>query len=430
MEHFTLAKGVRRAAIAALLLLSLLPAQAAADSLVIATGYHDDVVETFTKAFKASHPGIAVETIHLSGPDAYAALTDEDSGADIYWGASPRNFAALAEADAFEPIRADRAVLPGHVGAQTLSDPEGRYEAFELAGYGFVIDEMALREKGTARPGNWHDFAKPAYAGHAAMPVPSSVGFAPLLYDTMLRARGWETGWAAIAEAGAEAELIVSGPDSVATVDAGTAAIGLAIDFYARAAMNGNDALSFVYPLPTRFSVAHIAVMKRAPNPEAARAFAAFALSKEGQALLTGPGINRYPVRPDAYGPDADSPFDWPEDALLPDDGKAARERLMLISALFDAMVTDRQEELRSLWRAIREAEEKPGTPEEAERFAKARMLAGFVPVTEAQANDDAFLALFDRSREGETTAETEKLKAAWRDALDDAHGQARALLP
>ena len=73
----------------------------------------------------------------------------------------------------------DRTGLPGRIGRQNISDPEGFYEATEVAGYGLVVNPAYLQKAGLAEPREWEDLARPEYAGHITMPVPGKIGFAP-----------------------------------------------------------------------------------------------------------------------------------------------------------------------------------------------------------------------------------------------------------
>ena len=122
--------------------------------------------------------------------------TPDHGGIDVYWSPSLDNFPALAAKGAFRPVHVDRAVLPGQIGPQPISDPDGRYEAFEVAGYGIALSTSRLAESGLARPTRWRDLAAPACAAKDSLPKPARRSFSPAIYDAILQSEGWVEGWA------------------------------------------------------------------------------------------------------------------------------------------------------------------------------------------------------------------------------------------
>lgn len=392
----------------------------AKDSLIVVTGYPDAVAQTFEKAFEAKYPDVTVTMLHKSGRDALTFLAAPDhGGADVYWAASG-NFVHLAEKNAFTPLKVDRSVLPGKIGATPISDPNGRYEAFELAGYGLAYDPKALW-KDRAPPETWDDAAKPDLPGKILMPTPH-VGFASTLYEIILQGEGWDKGWALVSEMSSNATL-TNNPPSLGSLESGQAALILTIDFHALAAAAKGKAIAFAYPQKTAFLPAYVAQLASAPHPQAAQNFIAFLLSREGQKLL--PRVDRYPVRPDAYAAGVVDPFK--HTALAAYDPELAEARRNLDLVLFDAAITAPHDKLVALWQAIHAAEKKLGTNPNSEVqsiLREARQLAGFVPVSETQARDPSFLAQFSHGHEA--PADT---IAKWRSDIDAAHAKALALL-
>lgn len=405
------------------------PASADNDRVVVMTSYPEEVTTTFERAFERSHPGIEVQIVWKQARDAFAALNKPDqSGVDVYWTPSATNFPRLRELGAFQSLSVDRKALPGRIGRQPLSDAKGQYEAFEVAGYGFAINPSVLKEHKLAVPQTWRALADPAYAGLTALPVPSAVGFSPALYDILLQAEGWSEGWATIVEAGATSQLITHGDRVADAVSSGKAAVAPSVDFFIRSAISNGEPVALVYPAPTAFLPAHVAIMRSAPHSRAASAFVDFLLSHEGQSLLFEPDIARYPVRPDVYAQapkDTVNPFALPESVTLAYDAELGRKRATLIAALFDVAITTRQEKLHLLWQTIHKAE--AATPKSAD-VARARQLASWVPVDPAQSANPAFLALFpDRLRNAEPQPPT-NTEEAWAVALDAKQDEALRL--
>lgn len=406
-------------------------ARAADERVVVVTSFPEELTTRYEIEFEKAHPGIHVQFVWKQSRDALAELSKPDQGgADVYWAPSLGNFPILRDRGAFRKISVDRAALPGRLGDQPLSDPAGLFEAYDVAGYGVVIDPAALRRRQLPEPKSWSDLASPAYARQIVMPIPGKVGFAPALYDIILQSEGWDRGWALIAEIAGNADLLGSGSAPTAMVRDGRAALGLTIDFFAFGAQANGQPVSFVYPTRTAFLPAHIAVAAATRRYEAAKAFVDFALSKQGQKLLMEADSSRHPARPDAYEGKARQivdPFALPKGSFFPYDSEIGRRRPALISILFDLAVSAKHAETVALWRAIHEAEARLASAPDAEasvRVVEARRLAGAIPVSAAEAGDPAFLERFA----GRELRDAE-LAAIWRAKIDAARGKALRLV-
>ena len=397
------------------------PARAATEKVVVVTSFPEELTTRYEQEFEKRYPGAHVQFVWKQSRDALAYLSaPNQSGADVYWAPSIGNFPILRDRGVFQKISVDRAALPGKLGAETLSDPF--FEAYDVAGYGVAIAPALLKERGLPTPKRWRDLASPAYAGHIAAPIPSRVGFAPALYDIVLQAEGWESGWALLSEISAGAELLASGPGPTANVREGKFPLALSIDFFALQEEANGLPVAFVYPERTAFLPAHVAMTASTKNPALAKAFIDFSLSRAGQKLMMEMDSSRHPARPDAYvGAPANivDPFALPQSAIFPYDSEVGRRRPGLVNLLFDLALVEPHAEVATLWRVIRAAEAK-GAPQAAE----ARRLAGLVPVSTKDADSPAFLEGF-ASRDSKDDAVVD----AFRKTLADNRARATALL-
>jgi ABC-type Fe3+ transport system substrate-binding protein len=412
---------------------SILPraARAAQDTLVVLTSFPEEMTTRYETEFEKLHPGVHVQFVWKHSRDAFALLSKPDQGGvDVYLAPSFGNFPILRDRGVFRKLEVDRAVLPGRLGEQLLSDPHGMFEAFDVAGYGIVLDPAALTQRGLAEPRRWSDLAAPAYAGQIVMPIAAKVGFSPALYDIILQSEGWETGWALLSEISGGAELAGSGGGPTAMVRESRAALGLTIDFFAFGARANGETLSFVYPQRTAFLPGHIAIAAATPRYEAAKAFVDFALSTKGQRLMMEADSSRHPARPDAYAgkaPEVVDPFALPKEAVLAYDNEIGRRRPGVVVALFDLAIVEPHAEMVALWRSIRAAEARFASAPKADAgaaLAKARRLLGSTPVSAEQAADAAFLEQFS-GREPKDPG----LLVRWRAELAANRAEARRLL-
>lgn len=251
--------------------------------VAVVTSYPDEMMSRFETVFEQAHPGVDLQFIWKQSRDALAYLRGAGRDeADVYWTPSPATFLTLAEEGAFQQLEIDRTALPGRIGGQPLSDPKGRFEAFEVAGYGLAWSPAAFAARGLGAPDGWRSLADPKLKGAVALPIPGRVGFAPALYDVLLQAEGWEGGWALLLRAAAGAALIGSGGQTSQTVVDGDAAAAPTIDFFVESAIADGHPVALAYPKRTAFLPAHAALLATAKNAEAGRAFVEFVLSARG----------------------------------------------------------------------------------------------------------------------------------------------------
>ncbi|CAO3382787.1 ABC transporter substrate-binding protein [Azospirillum argentinense] len=362
-------------------------------SLLVLTSYPDELVARFEAAFERANPDTDLRVLWKTGREAMPILRSADQGGvDVYWTPALRNFPVLRDEGRLAAGLADidREALPGRIGTQALSDPSGRFEAFEVAGYGIIVNPAYLADRGLPTPRRWADLADPALAGHVAFPVPSRVGFAPVLVDIILQAEGWTAGWTLLQRIAASAELADRGPGVGDSVASGRRGAGPTIDFQALNAQADGKPVDILYPERTAWLPAHIGVTAAAPHPKAAAAFVAFALSEEGQRILFHPDIRRHPVRPAVYR-DAPAGTGNPFAAAgaFAYETERGSRREPAVAALFDALITRREDELRDLLALLDEARRaaaRTGDPALAAKAEEALALATTVPVTEEQA--------------------------------------------
>jgi hypothetical protein len=300
-----------------------------------------------------------------------------------------------------------------------------------VAGFGLVANPEDLARRGLRLPQRWRDLASPSFAGLVTLPVAGKVGFSPTLYDVLLQGEGWADGWALLSEIAGNARLTAGGEGLVEQVaaDGGVAAT---IDFFVLSAMAAGRPVAMLYPAPTAFSPAHVAVMAAAPHPEAAELFERYLLSPQGQALLFDRDISRHPVRPDAYAAAAAgreaNPFARSGAVTFPYDAGLGARRTPLVAALFEVAVTRRHDRLAALWQRLHRAE---GAAGDKAPLARARRLLTTPPISESEAADPALLALFrDRRASPAGEARAVALEAEWGARLAALDRQVERLLP
>lgn len=398
--------------------------------VVVVTSYNDEVFSRFEAAFEKAYPQYKLQLVWRMPHDALPYLSQANQGgADVYWSASPRTFAALAAEGAWQPLGIDLAGLPASVGKARLRDQEDFYTATEMAGYGFILNPGALSRLGLAQPQDWMDLTAPAYAGQIVMPIPSRVGFAPVMVDILLQAYGWEKGWATWSAIAGNAGTLMDRGSTFVTdeVASGRRALGLSIDFFAVAAIANGAPLRFAYPAHSGINPAHIAITRKAANPAGARAFAQFVLAANGgQQIITHRDIHKLPVRPTAYRTlpaDYYNPFATAEKGAFDYDGDLTRTRLGLLSALFEQTLIREHGELVGLWQCLHRAEAA------GKDVAAARKLLESPLISAAEADDPALQRPFRNQLEGAEPGAASALEQRWQERSQANRAEAGRLL-
>ena len=407
---------------ACLLLISQLAC--AAEKVVVLSSYPQEVITQFEAAFERAYPQYRLELLWRQSRDAMSYLHQPHSAVDVYWTPAQRNFAVLAKEGAFRKLDIDLSGLPKRIGGFQISDPDGYYVASETAGYGMAYHPAELQRLGLPVPTDWKSLTAPAFSGHVVFPIPSKVGYAPMLVDTLLQGYGWEQGWSVLEQVAANASLADAGATFISDdVGGGRYAVGATMDFFAISAIANGKPLRFTYPEKVGYSPAHVAIFRDAANPDGARAFVSFVLSEQGQKLLFHPDIRKLPVRPAVYAGKPDGYFDPFAAAQLASydyDLTTGLKRQELVGALFDALITRHHAELKAMWSAIHQAEQKaPGDP----RLREAKQKASWLPLTAEQSNDAALQQAFIKY-----DSHSEALEQAWDAEIAKHYAQATLL--
>lgn len=401
----------------ALAMVSMLPAQAAEDKLVIVTSYPPDTTETVKKAFEAKHPGVKVEMLKkkTTAGIKYLQETAGNNTSDMFWASAPDAFEVLKGDDLLQKYQVKVQGIPEKVGAFPINDPDGYYKGFAASGYGIMWNTRYIKAKKLPEPKSWEDLAKPVYHGHVGMSAPSRSGTTHLTVETILQGEGWDEGWKLMKEISGNFKTVTERSFGVPDgVNSGQFGIGIVIDFFGLSSKASGFPVEFVYPKVTTLVPANIAIVKNAPHPKAAAAFIEFLLSPEGQEVLLDPKIRRLPVNPATY---AKAPEGFPNPfkdksigAAVKFDLDLSKSRYNVVNSLFDVMVTYRLDDLRSATKAIQDAEAKLAGKSNADAkklLDEARALVAAVPITEKQASEKDFNAIFKKKRKKATTKVT-----------------------
>jgi len=271
-------------------------------------------------------------------------------GIDVFFGGGAFDFQMQAAAGrladsgvlARHPSWFGEDSIPQEVSGEPFRDPAGLWIGAVVSSFGICYNRDSLRRLGVDElPAAWSDLGRPEFLKQVALADPTKSGSAAKAFEMILQqqmqervnaapeaereaalAAGWEDGLRIIQRASANARYFTDAGSKVPVdVSQGDAAIGMCIDFFGRfqsEAVKVGDAPSRLqYFTPAGGSsvgVDPIAMLRGAPNPDAARRFIDFVLSIEGQKLWNfkvgtpgGPvryALRRMPVRKELYAPE------------------------------------------------------------------------------------------------------------------------------
>ena len=425
--------------VAAALLVAASPALAG--TITIVTSFPKDLTQVYKTAFEKQNPDIKVEILNKATAQGIAYVRELPAGQrpDIFWASAP---------DAFEVMKRDNLLdkasdlankdVPAKIGNYSINDPGGRYLGQALGGYGLMWNTRYMKANKVPPPAEWADLTKAAYFGHVALSSPSRSGTTHLTVETILQGEGWDKGWSQLLEISGNSAQITERSFGVPDgVNNGQFGVGIVVDFFGLSSKYSGFPVEFVYPTVTAVVPANIGLVSGGKNPEEARKFVAFSLSRAGQELLLDPKVSRLPVLP-AETLGAKVPADYPKifeiakRAKVQFDSDLSESRYYLVSSLFDQTVTFRLKELQAATKAIHDAEAALSKKPNAEGKAlvkQARDLAFAPIVNESLVKDPKFLETFTRNkRDAAVNKQVTGLEDSWNTKARSNYERAREL--
>ena len=248
--------------------------------------------------------GIKVELFRSGGSNILRRFQQEADGGkvfvDVLTHSEPAAARLMTKKGLFVPFKAaDFDKVPAEV-----KDPEGYHVAQRLN----VMAIYLRDDKVTAadRPKRWGELAQPKYKGKMVMADPS---FSSLLV-TIVGMLAKTQGWGYFEKLRQNDIMLVQGNQQVSDmVKRGERAIAVGADAaYVGEVKKTGLPVSTLYPEDGAFIIpSPSSVVKNSPNPNAAKAFAEFMLSRPVQELF--PLEHLYSARVDIAGPEGNPPL-------------------------------------------------------------------------------------------------------------------------
>jgi iron(III) transport system substrate-binding protein len=292
-------------------------AHAQSGKLMLYTSQPDRIAAETVATFNKQHPTVTVETFRSGTTEVMNKLT-----AEFLAGDPKPDVLFIADAVTMEGLKAEGRLL-AYPQADVSAFPPAAYDRDRTYFGSKLITTGIVYNTAAPKPQSWLDLLAPAAKGQVVLPSPLYSGAAVIQMAAVSAAPALGPDYyAKLAENRA---IAVQGNGAVVTqVAGGQRMYGVLVEFMALNAKAKGSPVDFVFPKEGVSAVTEpVAILKTAKNPEAAKAFVDFILSKVGQELAASQGF--LPARTDVAPP---SGFPKPSElTILPlDMGSATRE--------------------------------------------------------------------------------------------------------
>lgn len=264
--------------------------------VVVYSAMSSEDVAALLPAFEAA-TGIQADRLLLGSGEALQRIVAERErpACDVVFGVSPDQLEAHAEL--FEPW-----TPPGVSEALDPALPGGKrwlpWSGLVLA---LVVNERLCPPE--RAPRGWRDLVEPRFAGQVVMARADKSGSSYMHLAAILDRLGEDAGWRVIDGITRNARQVGGSSAVPRLVNDGEATVGLTLEDAAWRYVQGGGPVRLVHPAEgTAVAADGVALVAGAPHPEEAKAFVAWALSKEAQTLLAT-RVGRRPVRKDVPPP-------------------------------------------------------------------------------------------------------------------------------
>jgi iron(III) transport system substrate-binding protein len=304
-------------AIALLAFVSSAAAHAQSGKLTLYTSQPDRIAAETVAAFNKQHPSVTVETFRSGTTEVMNKLA-----AEFLAGDPKPDVLFIADAVTMEGLKAEGR-LQAYPDADVSAFPPAAYDRDRTYFGSKLITTGIVYNTAAPRPQSWLDLLAPAVKGQVVLPSPLYSGAAVIQMAAVSAAPALGADYyKKLAENNA---IAVQGNGAVVSqVAGGQKMYGVLVEFMALNAKAKGSPVDFVFPKEGVSAVTEpVAILKTAKNPEAAKAFVDFILSKVGQELAASQGF--LPARTDVAPPPG---FPKPTElTILPlDMGSATRE--------------------------------------------------------------------------------------------------------
>jgi iron(III) transport system substrate-binding protein len=248
--------------------------------------------------------GIETSYVRLSSGEALSRLRAEADAPtfDVWWGGpSEGQMAAYAEGLIEPYVPPNAAQIP-----DALRDPDGVWTGIYVGALGFCSNQDLLDELGVDSPTSWDDLLNPALEGNIAIADARTSGTSYTFLYTLVTLRGEDEAFDYLRQLNENIfQYTKSGSAPGTMAAAGEVAVAIIFSHDCvkfREETGANLVVTFAAE-GTGYEIGAEALIRNAPNPEAARVWMDWALSPEAQAIAATVASYQVPTNPNTPVP-------------------------------------------------------------------------------------------------------------------------------
>ncbi len=252
----------------------------------------------YVRAFERA-TGIKVDVVRMSSGEVLARVEAERKHpqASIWFGGPAVDQIAAKKKGLTEPYKAPGAwSIP-----LAFKDPEGYWIGFYLGAIGFASNAEQLRELGVEPPRSWYDLLKPEFKGRISLAYPYTSGTAYTVLASLVALMGEDEAFAYWKKLHKQIHHYnKSGSACVTQVGLGEITVGIAFahDIIKKGISKGYPVILTFPKEGTGYEVGAMSIIKGGPEPDLAKKFIDWMLTKEAQDLMKQ--WYRIPINPEA----------------------------------------------------------------------------------------------------------------------------------
>lgn len=272
-------------------------ALSAEGSLTLYTSQPNNDAQQTIDAFMEANPDVDVTFVRDGTTKIMAKLR-----AELEAGSSPADLLLIADSVTMEGMARDGYLMAypdADVSAydEGIQDPEHMWFPTKLITTGIIYNTNA-----PMTPSSWNDLLSDEAEGQVAMPSPLTSGAA--LIHTNAMVANMDQGWDYYEELAANGAQASGGNGGVLKAVAGGEKLyGMVVEFLPIREKAKGAPVDFVFPEEGVSAISEpVAILEGTQNPEAAKAFVDFLISKEGQELAASQGY--MPAHPEVSPPE------------------------------------------------------------------------------------------------------------------------------
>lgn len=291
-------RGLMKALLSGTFLLGTLTSGLAVEgTLTLYTSQPNNDAQQTVDAFMEMHPDVQVTFVRDGTTTLISRLK-----AELEAGASPADVLLIADSVTMEDLARDGALMAYPEADVSdydpeIQDPERMWFPTKLITTGIVYNTNAAMQ-----PSSWDDLLSEDARGQVAMPSPLTSGAA--LIHTQAIVGNLDHGWSyyeQLAENGAQASGGNGGV--LQAVAGGEKMYGMIVEFMPIREKVKGAPVEFVFPQEGVSAISEpVAILAGTQNPDAAKAFVDFLISRDGQEMAAAQGY--MPAHPDVSAPE------------------------------------------------------------------------------------------------------------------------------